>query len=139
MFSLFDDGTIRISRGDDSPKIPLFLNQGSKYQPIRYPMPIDTDCEVYFYVTKPHDSIENAVIFKTFQANAETVNSNNDIEIWLDSEDTIDMQPGKYFYQLRAKVITGFDSNNEPIYKVNTVTNKLPFYILDDDVDRFFQ
>ena len=121
MFSLFDDGTIRISRGDDSPKIPLFLNQGSKYQPIRYPMPIDTDCEVYFYVTKPHDSIEN------------------DLEIWLDSEDTVDMQPGKYFYQLRAKVITGFDSNNEPIYKVNTVTNKLPFYILDDDVDRFFQ
>lgn len=72
---------------------------------------------------------------------AKNINSNGDMEIWLFNSDTKDIPQGSYVYQIKAKLI---DSDYEPEvnentgdtiyhYVYNTVTNRLPIYIMDDN------
>lgn len=108
--------------------------------------------EIYFYLMKPNCTFDNSVLKKTFRTNGEiityknseetisyrneNVNENGDMVIRLLSEDTYDLFPGEYFYMFRAKVISY--SDDSIIY--NTITNKYPFYLIEDDFsDRSWQ
>lgn len=73
--------------------------------------------------------------------NAPNINSNGDMMIWLRNEDTATIPQGSYIYQIKVKII---DYDFEPVidentglttyhYIYNTVTNKLPIYIIDDN------
>ena len=75
--------------------------------------------------------------------NMSTQNENNDFVITLESEDTNDLDEGSYIYQIKALII---DKDVEPeesedgeltyTYIINTVTNRLPIYIIEDDYNR---
>ena len=61
----------------------------------------------------------------------------------LKPEDTNDLNEGSYIYQIKALIIdkdvTHIKEENETInstYIINTVTNRLPIYIIDDDYGR---
>lgn len=72
---------------------------------------------------------------------APNINENGDMQIWLFNADTKDIPQGSYIYQLKAKIIDPDippETNNETgntvyHYLYNTVTNRLPIYIMDDN------
>ena len=123
-----------------------------------YPIYENTGCELYFSIFYKKD-FDNPVLKKTFKDNGEivteksngdvntkngcTVNENNDFVITLEPEDTTDLDEGSYIYQIRALIIDKDvdpeeDENGELIYTyiINTVTNRLPIYIIEDDYNR---
>ena len=68
------------------------------------------------------------------------INEYGDMVIWLFNNDTKDIPQGDYIYQIKAKVIdsdvdptTDNDGNIVYTYVYNTVTNRLPIYIIDDN------
>ena len=72
---------------------------------------------------------------------APNINENGDMMIWLTNNDTKTIPQGSYIYQIKVKII---DSDFEPEvdtqtgettyhYIYNTVTNRLPIYIIDDN------
>ena len=157
MFKIDSNQTIKLSKGDDV-KFPVFLDQGTALTPLRYPIYENMGCELYFSIFYKKD-FDNPVLKKTFKDNGEivtekssgdvytkkgcTINGNNDFVITLESEDTNDLDEGSYIYQIKALII---DKDVEPeesedgeltyTYIINTVTNRLPIYIIEDDYNR---
>ena len=157
MFKIDSNQTIKLSKGDDV-KFPVFLDQGTALTPLRYPIYENMGCELYFSIFYKKD-FDNPVLKKTFKDNGEivteksngdvytkkgcTINENNDFVITLESEDTNDLDEGSYIYQIKALII---DKDVEPeesedgeltyTYIINTVTNRLPIYIIEDDYNR---
>lgn len=158
MFKIDSNQTIKMSKGDNV-KFPVFLNQGTSLTPLRYPIYENMGCELYFSIFYKKD-FDNPVLKKTFKDNGEIVteksngyksvktgvdniNDNNDFVITLEPEDTTDLEEGSYIYQIRALIIDKDvepeeDENGELIYTyiINTVTNRLPIYIIEDDYNR---
>ena len=116
-------------------------------------------CELYFSIYYRND-FDNPILKKTFKDNGEIVteklngyksvktgvdniNDNNDFIIRFEPEDTNDLNEDSYVYQIKALII---DKDVEPVeneegqltytYIINTVTNRLPIYIIDDDYGR---
>ena len=157
MFKIDSNQTIKLSKGDDV-KFPVFLDQGTALTPLRYPIYENMGCELYFSIFYKKD-FDNPVLKKTFKDNGEivtekssgdvytkkgcTINENNDFVITRESEDTNDLDEGSYIYQIKALII---DKDVEPeesedgeltyTYIINTVTNRLPIYIIEDDYNR---
>ena len=156
MFTVNTDRTIKMNRADDV-QFPLFLNNGTRYAPIRYEFEQNDGCEVYFYILPIHGSLEDFILKKTFNTQGyilteipgqETtieyvdtvINKNKDIVIVLNNEDTAFIEPGEYVYLARAKILTE-KINSENIVKNSTyttlqITNRYDFYLLDDDINR---
>lgn len=74
----------------------------------------------------------------------DTINENSDMVLRIQHEDTLLLRGGEYRYIIKAKIV---DSDVEPVeneetgeleysYIYNTITNKLPIYIIDDEIDR---
>jgi len=152
-----------MNRGDDV-QFPLFLNNGDRVHLNRYEFykeyNPEAECEeIYFYIIPRHLSYEKAVLKKTFSCNGtitteikgsepvittanDVINSNKDIVITLKSEDTLPLCADEYVYMVRAKIRTSkINSKNIITTGVNEfttiqVTNKYPFYLLDDDTIR---
>ena len=156
MFTINTNKVIKMNRGDDV-QFPLFLNNGTRSNPIRYEFEKDDGCEVYFYLLPVHGDYEDFVLKKTFSTSGiiitETeegasstkyvdtvINDNKDVVITLDSEDTVNLCPGQYIYVARARILTekinskNLLKNNE--YTTLQITNKYNFYLLDDDINR---
>ena len=158
MFKIDSNQTIKMSKGDNV-KFPVFLNQGTSLTPLRYPIYENMGCELYFSIFYKKD-FDNPVSKKTFKDNGEVVteksngyksvktgvdniNDNNDFIIRLEPEDTNDLDEDSYVYQIKALIV---DKDVEPVeneegqftytYIINTVTNRLPIYIIDDDYGR---
>lgn len=122
MFTVNSNMAIKMNRGDDV-QFPLFVNNGTRSNPIRYEFETDDGCEIYFYLLPVNLSYENFVLKKTFKTSGEiitqksptgvmvttyfeTINQNKDMVITLDSSDTIDLEPQQYNYVVRAKILT---------------------------------
>lgn len=80
--------------------------------------------QVYLGVMQPNQPFESAIIKKTFTS--KNVNEYGDVLIKLTPEDTVCLTPGKYFYQVKTKLI-----NDDGEYDVNTVVDKTPLYIIE--------
>ena len=158
MFKIDSNQTIKMSKGDDV-KFPVFLNQGTELTPLRYSIYENMGCELYFYIYYKND-FDNPILKKTFKDNGEiiteksdgyknieeninNINENQDFIVRLKPEDTNDLNEGSYIYQIKALIV---DKDVEPVeneegqftytYIINTVTNRLPIYIIDDDYGR---
>lgn len=137
MFRIDTNWAIRMDKGDDI-KFPLFLNRGTAQEPIRYVFQEGDGCEVYFYIMKINQNPECPVIKLTFTSDEDLYvdasgHTDGDMMIKIRHEDTADIPEGEYRYQVKAKIK---DLNGD--YVINTVTNRLPFYILDSNYDRQF-
>lgn len=157
MFTINTDRCIKMNIGDDV-QFPLFLNNGTRSNPVRYEFEKDDGCEVYFYILSVNGCYDNFILKKTFNTNGtittekgnsdeieeyqvdSIINDNKDIVITLDSSDTIDLCPNEYIYVVRAKILTekinskNIVKNNE--YTTIQITNRYYFYLLDDNINR---
>ena len=152
-----------MNKGDDV-QFPLFINNGDRTHFNRYEFNIEYDpeaeCEeIYFYILPLHCSYEQFLLKKTFSCNGtiitekpnkdsvittdnDNINSNHDFVITLKESDTLLLCPGEYVYVVRAKVRTSKINSKNIITSGNNefttiqVTNKYPFYLLDDDINR---
>ena len=118
MFTISPDGIITLSRGDTF-EAPLFINSGTRLHPQRYVLK-DLD-ELYFGVMEPNQLFENAIVRKKYTNN--DVNDNGDIVIKFSSDDTINLLPGKYYYQAKLKSNNGAD--------ITTIAQKQLFFIIE--------
>lgn len=122
MFTVNSNMAIKMNRGDQV-QFPLFINNGTRTNPIRYEFNEDDGCEVYFYLLPVNLSYEDCILKKTFKSSGEIVtwkkgntepvvtqstniNQYKDMVITLDAEDTIDLEPMQYTYVVRAKILT---------------------------------
>lgn len=152
-----------MNKGDDV-QFPLFLNNGDRTHLNRYEFQKEynpeAECEeIYFYIIPLHKSYQDAILTKTFSCNGnittqfkgseatitydnDIINSNKDIVISLKSDDTLSLCADEYVYMVRAKVRTSKINSKNIIttgdneFTTIQVTNKYPFYLLDDDTIR---
>ena len=144
-----------MNKGDDA-QFPLFLNNGTRSNPIRYEFDPSDGCKIYFYILPCYESYDKYILKKTFCSNGAVIterpgtqpetyttiniNDNKDIVIQLYENDTIDIPAGHYKYVIRATVKSDkINSNNlikENSYMTLQVSNVYDFYLLDDDINR---
>lgn len=123
MFNISYNGIITVNRGD-SFRMPLVLNIGTKFEPMR--LTLDDYSFVYFAVMEPNQPFENALIRKKFTK--DDLLENGDILIKFKPQDTQCVLPGKYYYQVKLQKV---NPNNADDYEVHTVIDKTLFYILE--------
>lgn len=116
MFNINKENIITLTRGD-SITIPLFINQGTKFTPIRYKL-ADED-SVYIGITYPNQSFENAVIRKKYTS--KDLNKNGDVEVKFNQCDTQYLTPGTYYYEVKLLRRNKF---------IDTIVSKTFFYLI---------
>jgi hypothetical protein len=121
MLRLNSNGTVVISRGD-SADIPLFINQGTKVCPIRYVL--SNNDRLYLGIMEPNQKFEDALIRKVYTRS--NLNDFGDVVVKIYPEDTVNLIPGKYFYEAKLSYV---DNSGENI--INTIITKTEFYIED--------
>ena len=99
MMTIGRDGSIQICRGD-SFFVPLFINEGTDLQPIRYEM--QEGDKVYVGVTEPNQPFENAIIKKVYNYDDEKTEY-GDLLLVFDVEDTEHLLQGQYYYSVKIK------------------------------------
>ena len=99
MFDVSQNNLIAVTRGD-SFSVPLFINKGTDVKPIRYTIG-DKD-EIYLAIMEPNQIFEQALVKKVFTN--KDLNKYGDVYIDIDHEDTRCLLPGKYFYQIKARL-----------------------------------
>lgn len=119
MFNISNNGIISITRGD-SASAPLFLNQGTEYNPVRYRIK-DLDA-IYLAVMEPNQCFEHAILKQVYTR--DNLNEEGDVVIRFRPEDTENLIPGKYYYQIKAKF-----NRDDGQDDVNTVVQKTEFWI----------
>lgn len=157
MFTINSNWVIKMNKGD-MVQFPLYINNGTRVNPIRYEFEPNDGCEVIFYLLPVHGSFQNYILKKTYTSSGNittqkindeeiittegniNINEFKDMVITLDEGDTIDLCPGEYTYIIRAKVLTNKINSknlvNTSEYTTLQVTNRYFFYLLDDDINR---
>ena len=119
MVRIADNGYITMNRGDTF-TLPLFINCGTELEPIRFYIKDHPGTKVYLGVMEPNQCFENAILRKTFNDQS-PVNTEGDLLINFEINDTLYLRPGIYYYQIKV-LIDGEE--------LNTIIPKTPFYIL---------
>lgn len=101
MVNISNNGFIYMHRGD-SFKIPLVINQGTKEDVIKFYISQHPSAEVYFGLMEPNQRFEEALIKKHLKK--EDLNSQGDLMLKFNPEDTENLIPSKYYYALKAEV-----------------------------------
>ena len=108
---------IELNRGD-SFEIPIFINVGERFEPVRYVLrPQD---KVYVSIAEPNQPWEFSLIKKVLTR--VDFNKKRDVVFKLDPIDTEYVMPGKYY--LQAKIVLGNG-------KVYTILPKRQFWIVE--------
>ena len=122
MFLIDADGKITISRGDNSGKLPLFINSGTDYSPIQYKLKEGEI--VYLGVYLPNSCFEKSIIKKSYSYT--DIDEDGNVIISFDPEDTVNLFPGSYYYEVKAKLYV----NNSNNLEVNTIIPATLFEII---------
>lgn len=121
MFRLSNNGIISVNRGD-SFELPITLiASDSALEPVYYAMK-DTDI-LYVGIMEPNQPFECALIRKKVTAENQEGSCHIAVRFW--PEDTINVLPGKYYYQVKLETIDPVTLRHD----VETVVDKTLFYI----------
>lgn len=133
MFTIDSNQVIRISKGDDA-EFPIFLNKGTALKPSRYVIKKDSGCELYFYIFEQHEYTEPIYSLTIKASDDNATNNEGDFVMLFSSNDEkwVNLEAGEYLYVIKAKI---FNFTRET-FETNTVTNRLPIYIIEDDYSR---
>lgn len=163
MFKLNTNNTFIINKGDTA-YIPLFVNIGTRFEPIRCTFSENDGCEIYFYILPINAGYKQFLLKKTFDTSGlitteivnelptteqvETnLNNNHDFVVKITSDDLSNIFPGEYRYVIRAKVLKEKLKGSNYLANISTetkddefitvqITNKEPMFIIDDDINR---
>lgn len=122
MFDVSQNNKIVVTRGDTF-SVPLFINQGTELKPIRYVLK-DQD-KIYLAIMRPNQPFECALVKKVYSK--ENINEYGDIVIEIEHDDTRCLEPGKYFYQIKAQL---YNEEKDKL-EINTIVSKTEFWIED--------
>lgn len=100
MPTISDSQIISLHRGD-SLRYPIFVNIGTKVEPMRYPLQ-DGDT-LYVGVMEPNAPFECAVIGRALTRG--DLNAEGDAVLSLSPEDTERMLPGLYYYEAKLECV----------------------------------
>ena len=126
MSNISNTKIITITRGDTF-SFPFTINIGSELYPQRYIL--SENSKLYLGVMFPtymgqNCDFENAIIKKVFTADSE-MNKDGDVTITFTPEDTICLNPSKYYYEIKLQLIV---DGKEEIY---TVQQRQEFWIIN--------
>ena len=121
MFAIYDNNLVDMNRGD-SRSFPIFLNKGTMLEPIRYVLQEEAD-KLVFYLCKPQESFQEAGLTK--EMTSLDLDENGDAIIKFTPEDTLDLEPGVYFLEVKL-----YHTNYDKTEDVQTVITKKRFTIL---------
>ena len=112
------DNVISINRGD-------YLERSYKFTTGKFPkeehlINIGENDIIFFGLMDPHQHFEHAIIKKEFTK--EAFNEDGEFILILDSEDTLDLVPGTYYYSIKWLSSEG---------KITTLIPKTKFIIVD--------
>lgn len=122
MFDVSQNNKIYVTRGDTF-SVPLFINRGTELKPLRYTL--KENDELYLAIMEPNQPFECALIKKVYSY--ENLNKYGDVLIEIEHDDTRCLEPGKYYYQVKARL---YDIEKDK-FEVNTVVSKTEFWIED--------
>lgn len=122
MFNISKNGIVTVNRGD-SFELPIVLNIGDSMNEVPYSL--QGDAVLYIGIMEPNQKFEDAVIRKVFTA--EEFEEAGEIYIRFWPEDTINVCPGKYYYQVKLQTTDAKTKRKD----VETVIDKTLFYILE--------
>lgn len=122
MYYITKNNVISLNRGDYL-KIPLNLTTGSF--PAKVNWELEEDDVVYFALMRPNQIFERAILKKEITKKDEDENGNLYIKIY--PEDTINLCPGTYYYEIKAI----YKLKNEEDVHIDTVVQKTKFIIVD--------
>ena len=121
MYNIAKNGIIQMHRGDCL-CVPLFINIGTEYNPIRFYIKRNPGCKVYLGVMEPGVAFEEANIRKMYDSADAEVNKYGDIVVRLTPTDTEFLSTGRYYYQVKVESKNGC---------VTTVIPLTQFFILE--------
>lgn len=101
MLDISNNGFISLIRGD-SFSVPLFINRGTVFHPVRYYISDNPKASVYLGVMEPNQPFERATIRKKYTSES-IINDFGDLMIEFTSNDTKCLYPGRYYYEVRIK------------------------------------
>ena len=119
MIDISLNNTITLNHGDNF-YAELFLDEGTDYYCTKH---ILQEGEyVYFAIEEPNQPFEKALVRKVFDKS--NLTENNTVKITLSSEDTINILPGTYYYEIKTLTYNA----GEPV--ISTAVDKTKFIIL---------
>lgn len=83
---------------------------------------------IYFGIMFPHQKFEDAIVKKRFTYKEGEIPGR--IQIRIAPEDTVDLEPGVYYYAVKLKIVS-LNAENDFQTDVVTVINKTKFIIND--------
>lgn len=125
MFSISNNGIIRLNRGDTF-SLSVTINIGTELDPVIYPL-AEGD-KVYFALMEPKQPFECALIRKVFTA--EDQDEFGNITMDFSSDQTSNLVPGNYYYMVKLVRDMSEESGDEKML-VDTIINKTKFILLD--------
>ena len=132
MFTILNNNIITLSRGDEV-STPIFINWGTQLIPVRYELQ-EYD-ELLFNLYEPNGSIP---ILRKVYTNKD-FNEYKDVVLHIDRDDTINLLPGLYWYEVIvirrvAEEDVNDDSSDEPIItqeSYNVLVPRTQFFIVE--------
>ena len=126
MIDISNNGIIIMTRGD-SVRFPLVINCGSKIEPIQFLIKTHASAKVYFRIMQPTLPFERAIVIKEYDSNS-GVDENGNLLITLNTEDTENINCGKYYYEVK---MTNNNSNFTNNTELTTLIKRTEFYITE--------
>lgn len=115
------NNVITLTRGD-SGVARIFINAGTKLEPLKYILQ-ETDV-LYFGVMECNSNFEHGLIKKLYYS--KDLDDKNNLYVYFLPEDTLNVVPGKYFYEIKLKRKLGSSD-----FLVDTVVDKTEFWVVD--------
>lgn len=121
MLQIDANNVITLTRGD-SGIARIFINAGTKLEPLKYVLQ-ETDV-LYFGVMECNSNFEHGLIKKLYYS--KDLDDKNNLYVYFLPEDTLNIVPGKYYYEVKLKRKLGSSD-----FLVDTVVDKTEFWVVD--------
>lgn len=143
----YTNGIIHLMRGDSYCK-PIFINVGTKLDPIQYHL-TDTD-SLYFGLMEPNQAFEDAVLKKKYTC-ASDMDDKGNVLLTIEPNDTLSIPVGKYYYMIKLRSTNQFgkevvktiipptqffiDGNNAKPTKAPSTPSGIPYEVSEVTLD----
>ena len=116
MHKIAENGVITLNAGD-SFIAPLYLyyNENELYK-------LNGTDKVYFAILEPHQAFEDAIVRHVYTTS--DVNGDKNVLIRLTPEDTENLRPGVYYYEIKLQI------RANGVEYVDTVVPRRKFYLI---------
>ena len=125
MYLIKKNNVITLTRGDYF-KMPIIITTGSF--PFQKEWELTEGDHVFFGLMEPHASFEKAIIKKDITC--EDMDSEGNLFLELLPEETMNLCPGVYYYEIKA-IYKEYTSSEEYITHIDTITQRTKFILVE--------